>query len=65
MTTALDLASSIRQALKSLEFEIADLKRNRRGLTPFELDSIQQDLNARAKARWELTEFLKANNLTR
>lgn len=64
MTTALDLASSLRQALKALEFEIADLKRNRRGLTPHELETIQQELNARAKARWELTEFLKANNLT-
>lgn len=64
MTTALDLAAPIRQDLKALEFEIADLKRNRRGLTPFELDNIQKDLNERAKARWELTEYLKANNLT-
>jgi len=64
MTTALELANPLRQALKALEFEIADLKRNRRGLAPFELDHIQQELNLRTKARWELTEYLKTNGLT-
>jgi hypothetical protein len=61
---ALDLATPIRNALKSLDFEIKDLKRNRRGLTPFEYTNIQGDLSDRLKAKRELLEFMKINNFT-
>lgn len=60
----LDLATPIRQALKALDFEIKDLRRNRRGLTPFEYNNIQGDLSDRMKAKQELLEFMRINNFT-
>lgn len=62
--TNLDLAAPIRQALKALDFEIKDLRRNRRGLTPFEYTNIQSDLSDRLKAKTALLEFMRINNFT-
>jgi len=64
MNEALNLASAIRQSIKALNFEIAELKRPRRGLAPYEYDAIQDDLNARIKAKFELLDYLTANNLS-
>jgi len=60
----LELVSSLRNALKALDFEIKDLRRNRRGLAPFEYTNIQEDLNDRLKAKQKLVEWFKINNFT-
>lgn len=60
----LDLATPIRNALKALDFEIKELRRNRRGLTPFEYTNIQSDLSDRMKAKQTLLEFMRINNFT-
>lgn len=63
MENPLELVSAIRHAIKALTFEIAELKRPRRGLSPAELDSINDRLQARNKAKFELTEYLNSNDL--
>lgn len=60
----LDIVSSIRIALKSLDFEIKDLKRARRGLLPFEYTNIQADLSDRLKAKQDLLQWLEFNGFT-
>ena len=64
MNDSLELASSIRQAIKALTFEIVELQRPRRGLSPAEQDSISQRLRARHQAKFELTEYLNRNDLS-
>ena len=64
MSNALELASAIRHAIKALTFEIVELQRPRRGLSPAEQDSIKQRLQARHQAKFELTEYLNSNDLS-
>jgi len=64
MSNALELVSAIRHAIKALNFEIAELQRPRRGLSPGELASIKDRLQARHQAKFELTEFLNSNDLS-
>ena len=64
MSNGLELVSAIRHAIKALNFEIVELQRPRRGLSPGELDSIRDRLQARHQAKFELTEFLNSNDLS-
>jgi hypothetical protein len=64
MNNSLELVSAFRQSIKALDFEIAALKKPRRGLLPYELQEIQDQLLARQKAKWELTEYLNSRDLS-
>lgn len=64
MDDKLQLVSAIRHAIKALTFEIVELQRPRRGLSPAELDSIRDRLQARHQAKFELTEYLNSNDLS-
>ena len=51
---------AIRQAIKALDLEIAELSRKRRGLLPYEIEHLQTKREIKRDARQAFVEYLTA-----